>query len=311
MKYNIFINQKSCVDLKLNLDIIDLAIYDCIKAFAITDSCVKITINNIVYFWMQPGKIKEELPLLGITTTRGISKRIDKLIESGLLERCPDNQSLQKTFLKFGSKASEYEFCTTNESSKHLEREFQVPMNESSNDNNTIYNNTIYNNKSKSESDDSIIPTPQQVEVLYPYETESTSVVVLEKPEKVAHTKFDFVKALIDIGVSEEYAKAWVDIRKKKKATNSEIAFKLIRSEFEKSYMCGMQPNDCVEYAIKREWKGFEYSWVENDKNRNNHGTKNQRSDENKRQIAKAFYNAANGIPSDDEQYWRDNEFII
>lgn len=144
MKYSININQKAIIDMDLNIDIIDMAIYDCVVSFMFTDKCRKIEVGGVIYYWVSSTFIIQELPLVGITTERGISKRIDKLIDCGLLERCPCNQSLKGTFYKVGKRYKEYTFGTWNECSN-------LTWNECSNNNNTIeYNNIIKEIEDKS-----------------------------------------------------------------------------------------------------------------------------------------------------------------
>ena len=120
MKYSININQKAVIDLGLQdkVDFIDLAIYDFITEFMLSDECRKLNIDNIQYFWVKSEAVIENLPLLGITTARGISKRIDKLVNCGLLERCEDNQTLHQSFFKVGKNYQAYKFFTWNENSK-------------------------------------------------------------------------------------------------------------------------------------------------------------------------------------------------
>lgn len=117
------------------------------------------------------------------------------------------------------------------------------------------------------------------VEVEEIQSVETTSVAVIEKTEKVARAKkFDFKGALLSVGICEEYANAWMEVRKSKKATNSEQAFKILCKEFSKAfYASGMSTNECAEWAIKRDWKGFDYKWVENDLNKNSNGFKTKR----------------------------------
>lgn len=134
MKYTININQKTIVDMGLDVDVVDLAIYDCIISFMFTDKCRKVSVGDVIYYWVSSSLIITELPLIRITTERGISKRVDKLIECGLLERCPYNQSLKGTFYRIGKKYKEYSFSTTNDCSN-------LTWNESSNNNNTTNNN--------------------------------------------------------------------------------------------------------------------------------------------------------------------------
>ena len=141
MKYTININQKAIVDLGLQdkLDFIDLAIYDFITEFMLCEDCQKMIVGNEQYFWIKADLIIENLPLLGISTTRGVNKRIEKLIECDLLERCPDNKNLRQSFFKVGKLYKEYKFLTWNESSK-------PSWNENSKSNNTMYKDTIDNN---------------------------------------------------------------------------------------------------------------------------------------------------------------------
>lgn len=74
---------------------------------------------------------------------------------------------------------------------------------------------------------------------------------------------FNFKKALIEIGVSDEVASAWMDVRKRKRATNSEIAFAAVRREITKS---GMAPDDAIRLAVEKSWSGFDSSWLEKEK---------------------------------------------
>lgn len=120
MKYSININQKAIIDLGLQdkVDFIDLAIYDFITEFMLCNECRKLNIDNVQYFWIKSDVIIENMPLLGITTARGVSKRIDKLVGCGLLERCNDNQSLHQSFFRVGENYQAYKFFTWNENSK-------------------------------------------------------------------------------------------------------------------------------------------------------------------------------------------------
>lgn len=70
----------------------------------------------------------------------------------------------------------------------------------------------------------------------------------------------EFFKNLISLGVTEEVATAWMEIRKKKKASNSAVAFKEIRKEIEKS---GRTADECIRIAVKKDWRGFEAEWLE------------------------------------------------
>ena len=70
---------------------------------------------------------------------------------------------------------------------------------------------------------------------------------------------FDFKQELINIGVSEDVASAWMLVRHNKRATNSEIAFNKIRREIAKA---GMTADDAIRIAVENSWSGFDVAWV-------------------------------------------------
>lgn len=73
------------------------------------------------------------------------------------------------------------------------------------------------------------------------------------------YTRFDFFAALKQIGVSDEVARAWMQVRKTKRATNTKIAFDRIKSEIEKA---GRPADDCIRYAVEKSWQGFNATWL-------------------------------------------------
>ena len=145
-KYNIVINQKAIVDNGLSIDIVDAAVFDFIKDFSHSDKCVKMQIDGKTYFWITNQTIIDNLPLLQISTPRGISKRIDNLVDAELLVRCPNNQEMNKTLYAFGRRYDEYIFTSEsrpwNESSD-LGTVVPTPWNSCSDDNNNKNNNII------------------------------------------------------------------------------------------------------------------------------------------------------------------------
>ena len=73
--------------------------------------------------------------------------------------------------------------------------------------------------------------------------------------------RFDFKKSLIEIGVSPEVAEDWLQVRKAKRASNTETAFRRIKNEIDKS---GLSANECITIAVARSWQGFQADWVTN-----------------------------------------------
>ena len=73
--------------------------------------------------------------------------------------------------------------------------------------------------------------------------------------------RFDFKSALVQIGVSPAIAEDWIKVRKGKKATNTETAFKSIEREILKS---GRSAEECITLAVENSWSGFKAEWLFN-----------------------------------------------
>lgn len=111
MKYYIFINQYAVLANGLDLDIIDLAIFDFIKSFANSDKCVKMQTPEGVYFWISHKLILEEMPILNIKTNQGLMKRVEKLINAGILKKHPNCEHYRQTLYCFGENYDILEFA--------------------------------------------------------------------------------------------------------------------------------------------------------------------------------------------------------
>lgn len=146
MKYTITINQKAAVDNGFDIDVIDLAIFDFIKDFGGSNACSKIQTNEGLYFWIAHKKIIEQLPLIKIKTSQGIIKRIENLINCGLLEKHPNCEHYGKSLYRFGKNYDLMLFTPLNENLAPPQLEFIEPLNESLG-NNSINNNNINNNE--------------------------------------------------------------------------------------------------------------------------------------------------------------------
>lgn len=201
MKYVININQKAIVDLGLQgkVDFIDLAIYDFITEFMLCDDCVNIKIADTKYFWIKPELIIENLPLLGITTSRGINKRLDNIVECGFLERCRDNQSLHQSFYKVGVNYKAYKFFTWNKNSKGA-------WNENSDNNNSIPNtkDTINNNLENKEEDIIISSKKNDYQAIVDCWNEHNGKKLGKVTKVTERRKKAIKKALDDNGITQE-----------------------------------------------------------------------------------------------------------
>lgn len=154
MKYTITINQYAAVKNNLDLDLIDLAIFDFIKDFANSANCVKINTPEGVFFWISHKLIMDSMPLLGIKSNQGIKRRVDNLINAGLLKKHPDCEKYRQTLYAFGENFDKLLF--SDESSEpateftNQQRKLGGTCNEScggtSNESCGYYNNNINNN---------------------------------------------------------------------------------------------------------------------------------------------------------------------
>jgi len=79
------------------------------------------------------------------------------------------------------------------------------------------------------------------------------------KKEISKEKKFDFKQSIIGLGVEEVIATDWLAVRDKKRASNTETAFKAIKTQIEQS---GLPANECIKIAAERSWQGFKAEWL-------------------------------------------------
>ena len=72
--------------------------------------------------------------------------------------------------------------------------------------------------------------------------------------------KFSFLKELLSIGVEHKIAEEWIKVRRNKKLTQTETAFRKTKAEIDKS---GRNANDCITLCVERSWGGFKAEWIE------------------------------------------------
>ncbi len=79
--------------------------------------------------------------------------------------------------------------------------------------------------------------------------------------KKKENNTFSFLKNLIEKGVVEQVAKDWLEVRRRKKASNTETAFKGLETQIVKS---GLDWNEAITIAVTHSWAGFNADWVTN-----------------------------------------------
>ena len=79
-----------------------------------------------------------------------------------------------------------------------------------------------------------------------------------EENRKEVIYKFDFKKSCISYGFDSKLIDEWLMIRKNKKLTNTETAFKKFINQIE---LNGQDKNLILEKCIEKSWGGFESDW--------------------------------------------------
>jgi len=70
---------------------------------------------------------------------------------------------------------------------------------------------------------------------------------------------FDFYQALLDLGVTEQTARDWMEVRKRKKAVNSRTAFDEVKMQIQKA---GLPAEECIRTSAANSWYGFKADYV-------------------------------------------------
>ena len=100
--------------------------------------------------------------------------------------------------------------------------------------------------------------------------TQNLSIESTNESTNIYKQKFNFANALVSQGADQKLISEYMEVRKAKKAVNSETAFKSLISEQQKS---GLTLNRVLEHCVVNSWKGFKAEWVK---------TQNQPAQQNK-----------------------------
>lgn len=102
-----------------------------------------------------------------------------------------------------------------------------------------------------------------------------------------ASPKFSFLGSLLEYGFERQLVEDWLKVRKTKKATNTETAFKNFIAELEQR-TCNI--NEVLEICVEKSWSGFKWSWIDNLKQTNTFN--NGRVEKTPEQLARDIYNS-------------------
>jgi hypothetical protein len=97
----------------LRLDMPDASILRWFVDFAASNKMKKLAAENTVYYLVRYDGILADLPILGITSIKGLSKRFDKYVEKGLLKKAVKrNGSGTDIYYAFTDKVVELQYST-------------------------------------------------------------------------------------------------------------------------------------------------------------------------------------------------------
>lgn len=100
--FTINISQRDVLEFDLNLDLTDMAIYALFKHIAISDASRRIYESGKVFYQFNRQFIIDQLPIIGISTKNGISKRLQNLVNANILKPYDGNQKEGVSFFSFG-----------------------------------------------------------------------------------------------------------------------------------------------------------------------------------------------------------------
>lgn len=102
MKYTISINQKAVCDAGLNLDIVDMAIFDMLTTYTNSTACRRMNEGAKTFFNVPYTVVIDELPLCKITKPDSVYRRFQKLEMSGIINMHPENKKMKQVWFAWG-----------------------------------------------------------------------------------------------------------------------------------------------------------------------------------------------------------------
>jgi len=100
--FTINISQRDVLEFDLNLDLTDMAIYALFKHIAISDASRRIYESGKVFYQFSRQFIIDQLPIIGINTKSGISKRLQNLVAAKILVPYERNKTEGISYFCFG-----------------------------------------------------------------------------------------------------------------------------------------------------------------------------------------------------------------
>lgn len=89
----------------------------------------------------------------------------------------------------------------------------------------------------------------------------------IDEKELFKPKKFSFKNELLDYGAEEQLVRDWLQVRKERKASNTQTALNSFIKEVEKT---DQHINEILKICIDHSWKGFKIQWLQNLENNGN-----------------------------------------
>lgn len=102
-KFTILINQRVVVENNLDLDLVDMALFDFISTFIGNSNCQSIQDSDgKIYYWVSYQKVISDMPLLPLKTKVAVYTRFKKLVDQNILIPYYDNKRIGRTYFRTG-----------------------------------------------------------------------------------------------------------------------------------------------------------------------------------------------------------------
>ena len=106
-------------------------------------------------------------------------------------------------------------------------------------------------------------PHTDVLQTQYERNTNHKPVTINHKPVTTKQSKdtngFNFKSSVLSLDVNLDTLNDWLEVRKKKKSTNTKTAFNNLLREIDKS---GLHPQQAIEMAAANSWAGFNSDWI-------------------------------------------------
>ena len=232
-KIILFVNQQKCIELGIT-SINQAHVFDMVANG--NKWAAEVLHNEMVYYWMARQAISEQLPLLNLKPDT-IYRHLKSLSELGLIEH-----------IKIGKK--DCVRLTEKGKSYYVGNKSEFTMSEI-NPNSEINPGKLGN---KSEKHSEINPTYKEVSINKEVKDKDLYVNKKNKPSNIPIPK----------DIDPELWQSWMEVRKRKKAVNNEIAITALLRRLDECEQHGYEKNFAIKVAIEESWKSVKFDWIDN-----------------------------------------------